>query len=123
MGPAAFTGRMRVAHPLVLAPMAGGPSTPKLCAAVSEAGGLGSHGGAYLAPEKLRAEIRAIRALTSRPFAVNLFVDEGVDAEQRAIDAATTALSKYRSELKLPPSAPPSRPVSFADAVAVLVEE
>jgi len=46
MKPTAFTGRLGVRHPLVLAPMAGGPSTPALCAAVSEAGALGSHGGA-----------------------------------------------------------------------------
>jgi NAD(P)H-dependent flavin oxidoreductase YrpB (nitropropane dioxygenase family) len=36
MRPTAFTGRVGVQHPLVLAPMAGGPSTPALCAAVSE---------------------------------------------------------------------------------------
>lgn len=33
--------RLGVEHPLVLAPMAGGPSTPALAAAVSDAGGLG----------------------------------------------------------------------------------
>ena len=40
--------RLGIRVPLVLAPMAGGPSTPALTAAVSEAGGLGSYGAAYL---------------------------------------------------------------------------
>jgi nitronate monooxygenase len=35
---------------IVLAPLAGGLSTPELAAAVSNAGGLGFLGGAYLAP-------------------------------------------------------------------------
>src|ERR1700737_5382810 len=97
MRPTAFTGRMGVQHPLVLAPMAGGPSTPALCAAVSEAGGVGAHGGAYVAPAKLREEIRAIRAATSRPFAVNLFADDGVAAEERALAAAQEGPARNRA--------------------------
>ena len=53
--------------------MGGGPSTPELVAAVSNAGGLGSLGAAYLTPEQITDAIRRIRALTSRPFNVNLF--------------------------------------------------
>jgi nitronate monooxygenase len=114
---------MRIRHPLVLAPMAGGPSTPALCAAVSEAGGLGSYGGAYVAPGKLREEILAIRARTSKPFAVNLFADEGAAADIPALRAAQDALTRYRAELGLLPAAPPSPPVSLKDAFAVLLEE
>lgn len=44
-----------------------------LCAAVSEAGGLGQITAASLAdPEALRAEIRKVRAKTAKPFGVNL---------------------------------------------------
>src|SRR5882724_8253923 len=123
MRPTAFTGRMGVQHPLVLAPMAGGPSTPALCSAVSEAGGLGSHGGAYVAPAKLREEIRAIRAATSRPFAVNLFADDGVAAEERALRAAQDATAKYRTELGLPPPGPPLPSIGLREAFPVLLEE
>jgi nitronate monooxygenase len=123
MGPAAFTVRMRIRHPLVLAPMAGGPSTPALCAAVSEAGGLGSYGAAYLPPGKLREEIRAIRALTGKPFAINLFADDGAQAEDRAVRDAQGALSRYRQELGLPPPAPPGPQVKLGDAFPVLLEE
>jgi len=53
--------------------MGGGPSTPELVAAVSNAGGLGSLGAAYLTPDQIRDTIRRIRSLTSRQFNVNLF--------------------------------------------------
>jgi len=109
MKPTAFTRRMGIQHPLVLAPMAGGPSTPALCAAVSEAGAFGSLAGAYLEPAKLREEIRAVRAATSRPFAVNLFADEGVAADERTLRAAQDATARYRAELGLPPPGRPRR--------------
>ncbi|MDA0165580.1 nitronate monooxygenase [Solirubrobacter ginsenosidimutans] len=60
--------------PIVLAPMAGGPTTPELVAAVSEAGGLGFLAAGYLSADALAERIEAVRALTSRPFGVNLFV-------------------------------------------------
>ncbi|AYF77080.1 nitronate monooxygenase [Nocardia yunnanensis] len=59
--------------PIVLAPMAGGPSTPELAAAVSEAGGLGFVAAGYLPARELGARIKATRALTARAFGVNLF--------------------------------------------------
>ncbi|TMA43645.1 MAG: hypothetical protein E6J83_09935, partial [Deltaproteobacteria bacterium] len=51
--------------------MAGGGDTPALVAAVSEAGGLGSVGAAYLTGEQIVAAARQVRALTERPFAIN----------------------------------------------------
>jgi enoyl-[acyl-carrier protein] reductase II len=43
-----------------------------LVAAVSNAGGLGVMGAANLSPDDLRTEIRKVRALTAKPFAVDL---------------------------------------------------
>src|SRR4051794_27614596 len=60
--------------PIVLAPLAGGPSTPALTAAVSEAGGLGFLASGYLTAEALRERMEQTRSLTSRPFGVNVFV-------------------------------------------------
>ncbi|WP_219418507.1 NAD(P)H-dependent flavin oxidoreductase [Pseudonocardia nigra] len=73
--------------PIVLAPMAGGPTTPELVAAVSGAGALGFLAGGYLDATALQATIAALRERTDRPFGVNLFLpderrDEGV-AEYR----------------------------------------
>jgi nitronate monooxygenase len=61
-------------HPIVLAPLAGGTSTPELTAAVSEAGGLGFLASGYLSPEALEERIAQVRELTDAPFGVNLFV-------------------------------------------------
>ncbi|HZP42214.1 MAG TPA: nitronate monooxygenase [Candidatus Binatia bacterium] len=58
-------------HPVILAGM-GGVSMAPLVAAVSNAGGLGVMGAANLSPEGLREEIRRTKALTDKPFAVDL---------------------------------------------------
>src|SRR3954447_8969101 len=66
--------RLRIQHPIFLAPMAGGPSTPELAAAVSNAGALGSIGVEYLTVDQTRDAIRRTRELTDKPIHVNLFV-------------------------------------------------
>jgi nitronate monooxygenase len=78
---------------IVLAPLAGGPSTPELAAAVSNAGGLGFLGGAYLSTDQLAEQIAATRRLTSRPIGVNLFV-----LREHPVDHA--AVSAYADELE-----------------------
>ena len=60
-----------IEFPVILAGM-GGVSMAPLVAAVSNAGGLGVIGAAALSTQDLRREIRATRALTDRPFAVDL---------------------------------------------------
>jgi nitronate monooxygenase len=60
--------------PIVLAPLAGGPTTPQLAAAVSEAGGLGFLAAGYLTADALRDRIAQARALTRAPLGVNVFV-------------------------------------------------
>jgi nitronate monooxygenase len=77
----------RMTAPIVLAPMAGGPSAPALCAAVTEAGGLGLLAGAYRAPAGLADDIAATRALTPGPFGVNLFVPRIDAAPERDLRA------------------------------------
>jgi nitronate monooxygenase len=65
---------LELRRPVVQAPMAGGPSTPALAAAVSDAGGLGFLAAGYRAPEAVRAEVRAVRSLTGERFGVNVLV-------------------------------------------------
>jgi nitronate monooxygenase len=64
-------------HPIVQAPMGGGPSTPALAAAVSEAGGLGFLAAGYKSTGAARADLEATRELTRRPFGMNLFAPPG----------------------------------------------
>jgi enoyl-[acyl-carrier protein] reductase II len=79
-----LTDVLQVEHPVMLAGM-GGVSYHRLVAAVSEAGGFGTLGAGTMSPDQLRDEIRATKALTSKPFGVDLLTalpeqtDEGVD--------------------------------------------
>jgi nitronate monooxygenase len=79
---------MVLEHPIVQAPMGGGPSTPALAAAVGEAGGLGFLAAGYKPVEAVRADIEALRALTDHPFGVNLFAPPAPAADDVAPFAA-----------------------------------
>jgi len=75
-------------HPIIQGPMAGGACTPALVAAVSNTGALGSLAASLLAPETMAEQIRRIRALSERPFLVNLFVQKTPQpTEQQLADA------------------------------------
>jgi nitronate monooxygenase len=78
--------------PIVLAPLAGGPSTPALTAAVSNAGGFGFLAAGYLSADEVRARMDATRELTSEPFGVNLFVPGSPTSSER-IDAYVASLA------------------------------
>jgi len=62
---------LEVEHPIMLAGM-GGVSYAELAAAVSNAGGYGVLGMAGRGPDFIREEMRKVRALTKRPFGVDL---------------------------------------------------
>ena len=73
--------------------MAGGPSTPDLVAAVTDAGGMGFLAGGYKTPQELARQITATRELTGGPIGVNLFVVATNDVGDGELEA-------YRQELK-----------------------
>ena len=72
--------------------MAGGPGTPALAAAVSNAGGLGFLAGGYLSAERLANDITAARAATTGPIGVNLFVPQPSVADVYQLDHYAEAL-------------------------------
>ncbi|MCZ4491212.1 MAG: molybdenum cofactor cytidylyltransferase, partial [Conexibacter sp.] len=72
--------------------MAGGPSTPELAAAVSGAGGLGFLAAGYKSVEEVRADVEATRALTDRPFGVNVFGGGGTPADPVLVAAYAARL-------------------------------
>lgn len=72
--------------PVVQAPMAGGPSTPSLAAAVSGVGGLGFLAAGYKTPELVLADINATRELTRQPFGVNVFAPTGASADHDTVN-------------------------------------
>lgn len=113
-----------VRYPIIQAPMAGGTSTPALAAAVSNAGALGSLGSGYDAPQKMVEEIRAVRALTSNPLQVNLFVPL---PPQPAVplQPMLKVLAPIYAELGMEAAtgAPPPWSFSFAQQMEVVIEE
>lgn len=114
-----------IRYPVFLAGMAGGLTTPRLVAEISNAGGLGILGAARLSPEQTRAQIREIRSMTDKPFGVNFLVappqpnDQDIRAVQKTLDA-------FRQELGINPSTqdnitvPPSR---LSEQLDVVFEE
>ena len=101
--------------PLIQAPMAGGPSSPELVAAVSRAGALGSFGFAYLQPEAMQRDVEAMRAhaphLPHLPFNLNLFAAApAAPLDAAAQRAAIEAVAGYYAETGLPPPLPVRAP-------------
>src|SRR6476646_459913 len=66
-------------HPIIAAPMGPDLSGPELVAAVSNAGGLGILQAQFHPPPRFREEIRRVRALTGKPFGVNLLLQFPVE--------------------------------------------
>jgi len=66
-----LTDMLGIEHLVMLAGM-GGVSYHRLVAAVSEAGGFGTLGAAAISSAQMEAEIRDVRALTDKPFGVDL---------------------------------------------------
>jgi nitronate monooxygenase len=79
--------------PVIVAPMAGGPTTPALAAASSNAGGLGFLAAGYLSAEVLAERMAAARGLTTGPLGVNLFVVQSSVARPEAIRQYALALA------------------------------
>lgn len=104
-----FTKLLNISYPIVQAPMAGGHTTPALVSAISNAGALGGFGAAVLSPENISQGIRDIRQKTDKPFVVNLFVLDEIDANSEVIARAQARLAPARKALNLPEIDTPTR--------------
>jgi len=85
--------------PVVGAPMAGGPSTPALAAAVSDAGGLGFLAAGYKGAELVAGDVAQVRAATGAPFGVNVFVIEPYEPDADAVDRYRRAVQAEAARL------------------------
>jgi len=119
-------GLLGIEHPILQAGMAGAVG-PELVAAVSNAGALGILPGLNVPPDRLREQIRKVRALTHKPFGVNLWLhaDMWPPADVTRIPSATVGavretLNGLRARLGLPASTAP--PTASADIVGAAFE-
>src|SRR6266550_2671395 len=122
-----LTAKLGIDDPVIQGPL-GGLSSQKLTAAVSNFGALGSFGAHGLAPEAIKDVIGEIRSLTSKPFAVNLWVsmeDEGArTSDEAAFNRSFAPLASYFAQLQAPrPQYKPYSPIRFEDQARILLEE
>lgn len=121
-----LTAKLGIEYPIVQGPL-GGLSSQRLTAAVSNFGGLGSFGAHSLPPDAIRDVIAEIRSLTSKPFAMNLWVsmeDEGArTSDEGAFTRSLAPIAGHLAELGAPrPSYKSYSPVRFEDQARVLLD-
>lgn len=94
-----FTGILR--RPLIVAPMAGDPSTVGLVAAVNAAGALGFLAAGYQSADMVASEIAALRVVTDEAFGVNVFVPGRPTTDQSAVEHYVASLTGDGAELRV----------------------
>ena len=122
-----LTAKLGIDYPIIQGPL-GGLSSQRLTAAVSNFGGLGSFGAHGLTPEAIKDVIAEIRSLTSKPFAMNLWVsmeDEGArTSDENAFNRSLAPLAVHLAALGAPrPEYKPYSRIRFEDQARVLLDE
>jgi nitronate monooxygenase len=74
-----------ITRPVIVAPMAGGPSTTDLVVAAAQAGTVGFVPAGYKTAQAMRAGIDAVTAATGEPFGVNVFAPGAPAADRDAV--------------------------------------
>jgi nitronate monooxygenase len=118
--------KLRIKYPIIQGPL-GGLSSQRLTAIVSEFGGLGSFGAVGLEPAAIRDVVAEIRSLTSRPFAVNLWVstedESSGSSDHDAFARALASLSHHIASVNgSQPTYSPYVPIRFEEQVRVLID-
>jgi nitronate monooxygenase len=122
-----LTARLGIEYPIIQGPL-GGLFSQRLTVAVSNFGGLGSFGALNLSSEGIKDVIAEIRSLTSKPFAMNLWVsqeDEGARTSDEAVfNRSLAPIARHLTELgaPLPKYKPYSPSTRFEDQVRALID-
>ena len=110
-------------HPIVQAPMGGGPSTPALAADVSAAGGLGFLAAGYKAADAVLADVAEVRRLTTRPSGVNLLAPPGPAADPAELDRYAADLREEAARYGVEPGKPRHDDDSYEEKLALVIDE
>jgi nitronate monooxygenase len=122
-----LTAKLGIEYPIIQGPF-GGFASQQLTAAVSNFGGLGSIGGLNLSPEAIKDVVAEIRALTVKPFAMNLWVsleDEGARrSDENAFRRSLAPIAGHLTELgaALPGYKPYSPTLRFEEQARALLD-
>lgn len=116
--------RFSLKIPLIVAPMAGGPTTPELVAASCEAGALGTLAAPYLKPQDIDLASAKVRSLTRKPFAINLFAPaQEITLTQEQKQNALDSTRRFRQELGLKdPSVSPPYSENFNEQMETVLK-
>lgn len=116
-----LTRLLGIPRPILLAGMAGGPTTPELVAAVSRAGGLGVFGLAGMSVDAVRRDVAAaVQMAGGAPVGVNVLISPAVPRPGADPDRMAQVLAPIREEMGLPHppprGAPPATPCELVEA-------
>src|SRR5262245_38095090 len=109
--------------PIVLAPLAGGPTTPRLAAAVCEADAFGFLAAGYLTAQTLAGQMAELRSLTARPFGVNVFSPPAAPADPAVYAPYVAEITAWASRRGLPVGEPRWHDDGFAAKVELLTAD
>jgi nitronate monooxygenase len=109
-------------NPIVQAPMGGGPSTPALAAAVTDAGGLGFLAAGYKSADSVRADVEDVRRRTGGPFGVNLFVPTTATGDRAPVEHYAGSLCDEAERYGAQPGEPRHDDDGWADKLALVAE-
>ncbi len=110
-------------HPIVGAPLAGGPSTPELAAAVSGAGGLGFLAAGYLSPDTVAQQIARVRELTDAAYGLNIFCLEEAAVDSAALTSYADRVAEHARARGAQPGTPRFEDDAFAAKVELAIRE
>jgi nitronate monooxygenase len=109
--------------PILLAPLAGGPSTPRLVAEASEADAFGFIAAGYLTAQRLAEQLVELRTLTPRPFGVNVFSRPPAPADPGTYADYVDEIRRWAGARGLPVGEPRFHDDHFVEKVDLLTDD
>jgi NAD(P)H-dependent flavin oxidoreductase YrpB (nitropropane dioxygenase family) len=109
--------------PLIAAPMSGGPTTPAMVSAATQAGGLGLLAAGYKSVQAIEAEIKSVRS-EGIPFGVNVFAPNPLPVDPDSYRAYAAIMQREADQfgLSLPPE-PIEDTDKFDEKIALLLDD
>jgi nitronate monooxygenase len=121
------TELLGIDYPIMQGPFGGGLSTVELVTTVSNAGGLGGYGAYTLSPQEIYDVDKQIKAATSKPYNINLWVSDsdapGGTVTDQQFEQAKILFKPYFDEAGIPlPEKPAPFKTRFENQVEVILD-